>query len=88
MLCRGAIDSIWIKMEILQLSVRSKKAISTASTIFNALNIYTQVRVPWDCQMKLCLVRIWNQAPDSVTEAKSVFIAKKAIKIYVKSLPL
>ena len=33
-------------------------------------------------------VRVWNQAPASVTEAKSVYIAKKAIKIYEKSLPL
>ena len=33
-------------------------------------------------------IRVWNLAPDSVTGAKSVSIAKKAIKDYVKNLPI
>ena len=33
-------------------------------------------------------IRVWNLAPDSVTGAKSVFIAKRAIKDYVKNLPI
>ena len=33
-------------------------------------------------------IRIWNKAPESVTEAKSLFQAKQAIKEFVKSLPI
>ena len=33
-------------------------------------------------------VRIWNQAPDVITEAKTLYGAKKSIKIFAKSLPI
>ena len=33
-------------------------------------------------------VRIWNQAPDSITEAQSLYAAKISIKTYAKSLPI
>ena len=33
-------------------------------------------------------VRIWNLAPESITEAKSLYQVKKAIKDYIKSLPI
>ena len=33
-------------------------------------------------------VRIWNLAPESVVDAKSLYQAKNAIKRYVKCLPI
>ena len=33
-------------------------------------------------------VRIWNQAPVEVTGSMSLYMVKKAIKRYVKSLPI
>ena len=33
-------------------------------------------------------IRIWNQAPENVTNAQSLYQAKKNIKSYVKSLPV
>ena len=33
-------------------------------------------------------VRIWNLAPDSVTGSDTIYSAKKAIKSFVKSLPI
>ena len=33
-------------------------------------------------------IRIWNFAPNTVTEANSLYLAKKCIKNYVKSLPI
>ena len=33
-------------------------------------------------------VRIWNQAPVEVTEAKTLYLVKKAIKNYTKTLPI
>ena len=33
-------------------------------------------------------VRVWNLAPEEVKGTKSLFLAKKAIKDYVKSLPV
>ena len=33
-------------------------------------------------------VRIWNVAPRKYTEAKTLYVAKNAIKGYVKSLPI
>jgi hypothetical protein len=32
--------------------------------------------------------RIWNKAPKSITEAKTVYMAKKAIKSYCRTLPI
>ena len=32
-------------------------------------------------------VKMWNMAPDSITECKSLYQAKKQIKMYVRSLP-
>ena len=34
------------------------------------------------------MIRIWNLAPDKVTESKSIYQAKNQIKSYVKSLPI
>ena len=33
-------------------------------------------------------IRIWNLAPENVTEAKTLYQVKKTIKEYVKRLPL
>ena len=33
-------------------------------------------------------VKAWNKAPDSIKNCKTIWAAKKAIKSYVKSLPM
>ena len=33
-------------------------------------------------------IRIWNLSPSSITESKTIYQAKNAIKTYVRSLPL
>ena len=33
-------------------------------------------------------IRAWNKAPDTIKMAKTFFSAKKAIKIFVKNLPV
>ena len=33
-------------------------------------------------------IRIWNLAPDSLTNSKTVYIAKDQIKNFIKSLPI
>ena len=33
-------------------------------------------------------IRIWNLTPENVTKANSLYLAKKNIKSYVKSLPV
>ena len=34
------------------------------------------------------LAKIWNQAPSSIKEAKTMAIAKKLVKNYCKTLPV
>ena len=33
-------------------------------------------------------IKVWNKAPSSVTESMSLYQAKKAIKAFVKTLPI
>ena len=68
--------------KVIQNNMATIRAISQSTLIESGKSDITQNACVNDA------TRLWNQAPKTVTEANSIFEAKKQIKLFVKTLPI